>query len=53
MQTDKEHKQSQGKLYASEIVTLALLYALKGSDLIQLNQVMHITVLVGVALWLR
>jgi hypothetical protein len=30
-QADKEHKHSQGKLYASEIVTLALLYALKGS----------------------
>jgi hypothetical protein len=31
VQAEKEHKHSQGKLYASEIVTLALLYALKGS----------------------
>lgn len=31
VQANKEHKHSQAKLYASEVVTLALLYALKGS----------------------
>jgi Transposase DDE domain len=31
MQADQEHKHSQAKLYASEVVTLAVLYSLKGS----------------------
>ncbi|MCB0046917.1 MAG: hypothetical protein KDD92_15945 [Caldilineaceae bacterium] len=30
-QADKEHKHRQAKLYPSEVVTLALLHALKGS----------------------
>lgn len=29
-QADKEHKHRQAKLYPSEVVTLAVLYALKG-----------------------